>query len=52
MLFPFALLTNFFIAAGPMFCKWSADGFVMIVSQITASFANSSDVEFGHEADT
>ena len=26
------------IAAGPIFCKWSALGFVIIVSQIAASF--------------
>jgi hypothetical protein len=30
-------LINFFIATGPMFCRWSAVGLVMIVSQITAS---------------
>ena len=51
-LLPFALLINFFIATGPIFCRWSADGFVIIVSQITASFVSSVDVELGHEADT
>lgn len=52
---PFALRTNFFIAAGPIFCRWSAVGLVMMVSQITASFvcrvlfaASAS----GHDADT
>ena len=35
---PFADLINFFIAAGPIFCKWSALGLVIMVSQITASF--------------
>lgn len=36
MLLPSALLLSFFIATGPMFCKWSALGLVMMLSQMTA----------------
>lgn len=36
MLFPSALLLSFFMATGPMFCKWSALGLVMMLSQMTA----------------
>lgn len=54
---PLELFTSFFIAAGPIFCKWSAEGLVIIESQITASltispFPSLASVEFGHEADT
>jgi hypothetical protein len=48
-------LTSFFIAAGPIFCRWSAVGLVMMVSQITASFVFRvlfSAVPSGHDAET
>lgn len=34
--FPAALLLSFFMAMGPMFIRWSAEGLVMMVSQMTA----------------
>lgn len=34
---PSALRLSFFMATGPMFCRWSALGLVMIESQMTAS---------------
>jgi hypothetical protein len=36
MLFPCALRFSFFIATGPMLARWSADGAVMMLSQMTA----------------
>ena len=52
---PLEDLRSLRIAAGPIFCKWSALGFVIIVSQITASFVvfwvEEGSVE-GHEAET
>lgn len=35
---PAALFLSFFIVAGPTLAKWSADGLVMMLSQITAWF--------------
>lgn len=35
---PSALRLSFFMAMGPMFCRWSALGFVMMLSQMTAEF--------------
>ncbi len=35
-LLPAALLRNFFSAEGPMLARWSADGLVMMLSQMTA----------------
>lgn len=53
--FPFALLISFFIATGPMFCRWSAVGLVMMVSQMTASLVRTVRLAApasGHVADT
>lgn len=36
--FPAALFLSFFNVAGPRFAKWSADGLVMMLSQMTAWF--------------
>lgn len=47
---PSALRLSFFMATGPMFCRWSALGLVMIESQMTASLVAFSGP--GHSAVT
>ena len=56
MVLPAALRTSFFMAMGPMFCRWSALGFVMMLSQMTAWFValadDASPPVVGHSAVT
>lgn len=52
MVLPSALFLSFFMARGPMFLRWSALGFVMMVSQMTAELVALAPAAAGQSAVT
>lgn len=52
MVLPSELFLSFFMATGPMFFRWSALGFVMMLSQMTAELVAFWPGALGHSAVT